>query len=348
MRADALAWAGGQTAKKRASKETLNHRALIERVSGLDVYAHTAEAFHRAYAALGIDIVNRVPLENAPAPTSPAVVRPHPTHPDYDLSELGVYDTASRRCYPCRDPDEVWDLRAQDIRYSDLVTPVPHPCTARDIRAREQSLGQAGLYYPTLYTTLFMWPVEVFGWEVFMIAATEDPERFHEQILKPCALHSREIVEEIVRGSDSPLVFVHDDLCDARGPVFRPDWCEKFIFPHYAEILAPARAAGRRVILVADGNLSAFLPRLRELGFDGLMFESPATPLEAVLAAFDRPDHLLIGGIETVKLTMGSPAAIWRSRQNFARLKIGPRPMKIFLKIAACFWIKFIATPVRY
>jgi hypothetical protein len=161
-----------------------------------------------------------------------------------------------------------------------------------------------------LYTTLFMWPVEVFGWEVFMTAAMEDPERFHEQILNPFAIHSREIVEEITRGSHSPLIFVHDDLCDARGPIFRPDWYESFIFPHYAEILAPARHAGRRVILVADGNLSALLPRLLELGFDGLMFESPATPLDSVLATFTRPDDLLVGGIETVKLTMGSPSDI--------------------------------------
>ena len=63
MRADALAWAGGQTAKKRASKETLNHRALIERVSGLDVYAHTAEAFHRAYAN-AVPILSQAVIES--------------------------------------------------------------------------------------------------------------------------------------------------------------------------------------------------------------------------------------------------------------------------------------------
>lgn len=310
MKADALAWAAGRHAAKRVSKETLNHRGLIERVSGLDVYTDTREAFLRAYGALGIDIVNRVPLKNAPAPTLPGSVRPHPENPDYDLSALGVYDTASRRRYACRDADEVWAFDTRRVGYSDLVTPAPHPCAAQDIRARERALGDVGLYYAMLYTTLFMWPVEVFGWEVFMTAAMEDPGRFHEQILRPFAAQSREIVAGIVRGSDSPLVFVHDDLCDARGPVFRPDWYESYIFPHYAGILSPAREAGRRVVLVADGNLSALLPRLPELGFDGLMFESPATPLEDVLAAFNRPDHILIGGIETARLTMGTPSQI--------------------------------------
>jgi uroporphyrinogen-III decarboxylase len=61
---------------------------------------------------------------------------------------------------------------------------------------------------------------------------------------------------------------------------------------------------------VADGNLTTFLPRLVQNGFDGLMFENPATPFDEILKAFNRPDHLLIGGIETVKLTLGTPAEI--------------------------------------
>lgn len=325
MKADALAWAAGRPSGKRVSKETLNHRGLIESITGLDVYVRTAEAYARAYEALGIDIVNRVPLENAPAPTPAGTVRPHPDRPEYDLSHLGVFDTACRRKYACRDADDVWTFDACRVRYADLVTPVPHPCTRGDIRSRESALGDAGLYYPMLYTTLFMWPVEVFGWEVFMTAAMDNPQRFHDTILVPFAAQSRDIVAEIVRGSDSPLVFVHDDLCDARGPVFRPDWYERFIFPHYADILAPARAAGRRVVLVADGNLSALLPRLAEMDFDGLMFESPATPLETVLAAFDHPGHLLIGGIETAKLTMGTPQEVAAMVRNVFD-KIADRP----------------------
>ncbi len=320
MKDDVLAWASRRPATKRVSKETLNHRGLIEFVSGLDVYRQTAEAYRRAYEALGIDLVNRVPTENAPAPTPEGSARPHPARPDYDLAPLGVYDTACRRRYPCRDADDVWTFDASRVRYADLVTPVPHPCDARDIAIREKELGDIGLYYPMLYTTLFMWPVELFGWEIFMTAAMEDPGRFHEQFLLPFARLSRERVAEIVRGSDSPLLFVHDDLCDARGPVFPPDWYERYIFPHYAEILAPARAAGRRVVLVADGNLTAFLPRLRELGFDGLMFESPATPLETILSIFDRPGHLLIGGVETATLTFGTPAEVADSVRRVAAL----------------------------
>jgi hypothetical protein len=310
MKKDVINWAAGCAGTKRISKETLNHRELIERVSGLDVYRNTAEAYRRAYQALGIDLINRVPLENAPPPVSSGTTCPHPEHPDYEISPLGVYDTAARMRGACRDADDVWSFDMQQLCYTDLITPVPHPCDAKDICTRETAGGDIGQYYPMLYTTLFMWPVEVFGWEIFMTAAFEDPDRFFDHVLRPCISKSRALVAEMVKGSSSPVIFVHDDLCDARGPVFPPGWYDEYIFPHYAQILEPARAAGRKVVLVADGNLTAFLPRLVQTGFDGLMFENPATPLDEILKTFDRPEHLLIGGIETVKLTMGTPDEI--------------------------------------
>jgi hypothetical protein len=325
MKNHVLNWAAGRVAAKRISKETLNHRELIERVSGLDVYQNTAEAYHRAYQALGIDLINRVPLENTPAPVPAGTTRPHPMNPDYELSPLGVYDTAARMRGACAEADDVFDFDMEGLAYTDLITPVPHPCDAADIQRREAALGEVGQYYPMLYTTLFMWPVETFGWEIFMTAAFEDPEHFFDHVIKPCIAKSKALVAEMVKGSSSPVIFVHDDLCDARGPVFPPDWYDEYIFPNYAQILAPARAAGRKVVLVADGNLTAFLPRMLQAGFDGLMFENPATPLDEILKVFDRPDHLLIGGIETVKLTMGTPAEI-REMVLAVHEKIAGRP----------------------
>lgn len=307
MKDDAKRWMKGLPAHKPVSKETLNHPKLVEMVSGLDVYENTPEAFLRAYEALGIDLVNRVPTENAPVATEPKTSRPHPTHPDYALSPLGIYDTAARMRHPCADPDEIWDFKMGSTEYADLVTPVPHSCSPADIAVREKALGGIGAYYPMLYTTLFMWPVEVFGWEVFMVAAMEDPERFFGHILKPCIGKSKAIVAGMAEGSSNEAIFVHDDLCDARGPVFPPDWYEAFIFPAYESILEPARRLGKKVVLVVDGNIAALLPRLRALGFDGLMFENPATPLDAIFGAFDRPDDLLIGGMDTVALTNGDP-----------------------------------------
>ena len=319
MRQSVLEWADGKATGKIAAKETLNHRELIERVSGLDVYTHTAEAYQLAYQALGIDIINRVPLENAPPPTPPGETQPHP-HLPYRRSALGVYDTVMRHTYACLTPEQVWSLDVAGLRYDDLLTPVPHTCHTDDIRAREHAIGDIGLYYPMLYTTLFMWAVEVLGWEVFMLAATLDPERFHEHFLVPCARKSQALVRELAHASDSPFVFVHDDLASATGPMFRPAWYKRYIFPHYPEIFGEAKRLGKKIIFVADGNMKVFLPQLIEAGVDGLMFETPATPLDAVVEHFGVSGKFLIGGIDTRVLTFGTGIEVRQMVRDLERV----------------------------
>jgi len=270
------------------------------------VYKNTPEAYRRAYKALGIDIINRAPTENAPAPTPVGEVRTHPNG-RCKYSHLGVYDTMACHKFPCKDVDDVWAMDVEALEYDWEYNIMPHSAEPGDTRLRNETLGEVGLYYPLLYTTLFMWGVQILGWEIFMMAAALEPDRFYEHFLVPCARKSRKIVEGIA-STDSPLVFVHDDLASGSGPVFAPDWYEKYIFPLYPQILAPARERGKRVVLVIDGDVSHFLPRLIELGFDGIQFENPATPMDNILKHFG--DRLMIGGVKTGTLTSGTPEEI--------------------------------------
>ena len=306
MKQDVLKWADGQQVNTCIRKETLNHAGLIEKITGMDVYQQTAEAYLQVYNLLGIDIINRVPMENAPAPTPAGQTRIHPALP-YRQAPLGVYDTVMRHTYPCKSVKEVWALDMEQIRYEDLMTPVPHPCKSEDIALRDRAIGNIGLYYPMLYTTLFMWAVEVLGWEIFLLAAFSEPDRFHTHFLLPCIEKSKSIIAEILKGSESPFLFVHDDLASRDGPMFPPSWYDDYIFPHYPEIWAKAKQQGRKIIFVADGNMSHFLPKLVQAGVDGIMFENPATPVESVIEHFGSPGQFMIGGVDTHILTTGSP-----------------------------------------
>ncbi len=317
MKQDVLDWAAGRTPAKIISKETLNHRGIIELVSGLDVYQNTPEAYRRAYQAMGIDIINRVPLENAPQPTPPGEMRKHPSRP-YNLSHLGVYDTVACHTYMCQSPDEAYEISPDALRYEDLLVPVPHGCEPEDIRARDEAIGDVGLYYPLLYTTLFMWGVEALGWEYFMLAGAMDPDLFHEKFLLPCKQRSLDLIRGMVDAQDSPLVFLHDDLVTAGGPVFNPDWYDRYIFPHYRDLFAYPRSRGRSIIFVADGDMTVFLERLVEAGVDGIMYENPATNLDAIEDVFAREGLFFIGGVETVKLTRGAPDEVRRMVLNLA------------------------------
>ena len=87
--------------------------------------------------------------------------------------------------------------------------------------------------------------------------------------------------------------------------MFHPDWYEKYIFPKYERLWEPAKKAGKKVILVADGNMGSFLSDLRETGIDGVVFENPATDFDLILKHFS--DKIIIGGIDAKLLTFQKP-----------------------------------------
>jgi len=306
MKKDVLLWSEGKSGEKLISKETLNHRLLVKLVSGMNVYTNTREAFLAAYEALGIDIINRVPVENAPMPSEEGITRRHP-HLPYSYSRLGIYDTVMCNDYPLKGLDEVYNLDFNSVEYSDLLVPVPHSCDPADIRMRQDALGDTGLYYPMLYTTLFMWGVEYLGYELFFEAALTNPDKFNEKFILPAAKKSAGIVEQMAEASESPFIYLHDDLASASGPLFAPEWYDEYIFPHYLKIFEPAKRKGKKIVFVADGNMDSFLERLTDCGVDGIMFENPATNLDKVIEVFSTPGRFLIGGIDTKKLSFGTP-----------------------------------------
>ncbi|RKX77122.1 MAG: hypothetical protein DRP87_10020 [Spirochaetes bacterium] len=290
---------------KKPSKETLNHPALIHLASGLDPYTQTPRAFMEAYKSLGIDIVNRVPEENAPPSLKPGEVRDLPN--GYKESYLGLYNTVARYKYPFINVEEFWNKGEIDPDYNELITPVPHRLDKEELQRKSAVLGDIGLYYYMFYTTLFMWGVEYLGWEVFLEAAAMDPDGFDDKFLKPVLEKTRKYIS-ILTDLDTPFVFCHDDLADSRGPVFRPSWYEKYIFPKYRVLWDDIKKKGKKIIFVADGNMGKLLSPLRESGVDGVMLENPATDFDLILEYFS--DRIIIGGVETGILLRGTKSEI--------------------------------------
>jgi hypothetical protein len=318
MKRDVLALAEGRSTGKRPSKETLNSAQLIRLASGLDPYECTATAYREAYRSLGIDLVNRVPAENAPPPLALGEVRD--VGGGYAEAGLGLYNTISRQSYPFATVEEFWQTPRLELSYPDLRTPVPHPLDPMDIRRRTKLLGEVGLYYCMLYTTLFMWGVEYLGWEVFLLAAAMDPEGFDEKFLQPAFAASLALIEQLA-AVDCPFVFCHDDLADARGPIFAPAWYERYILPRYEALWEPVRRRGKKLVFVADGNMEPFLADLRRAGADGVMLENPATDFRRILEVFG--DRIVIGGVETGLLTRGTPEEVRTHVQEVDRLTAG-------------------------
>lgn len=297
---------------KRLSKETLNNAALVQYVSGLDPWKEAPRAYSIAYERLGIDLINRVPLEPAPEPVKAPVLRAD----GYYESPLGIYDTYSRHVYPYEDADELLNGPEVELDYARLITPVPHPVDVEDAIARQVALGETGIYYPMLYTTLFMWGVEWLGWETFMISVMQDVEAFDRKFLVPAYMQTERLVDRLLK-CPCPFVVLHDDLADAKGPVFPPWFYNEYIFPRYVELFAHVHEQGKQIIFVADGNMDNFLIDLKRAGADGIMPETPATDLDKVIDVFG--DGWIIGGVDTRVLTFGAPDDIFNMVNKVAK-----------------------------
>lgn len=323
MKEDVLAWSRLEKVSKLPSKETLNHPELVRWASGLDPYENTKAAYLAAYRNLEIDIINRVPLENAPPPTPCKEVRDLGN--GYTASYLGIYDTVSRNTFPFDDCEELLNS-SFELDYSSLTTPVPHEISLADIKMRQEALGDTGLYYAMYYTTLFMWAVEYLGWEVFLTAAALEPEDFYKKFILKAYKVSKNMVDILCK-AESPFVFLHDDLANGSGPMLNPDWYKRYIFPLYEELFCRIHRAGKKLIFVADGNMEAFLPSLRALGVDGVMLENPATGFDTILKYFS--DRLIIGGMETQTLTFEKPDIVYNKTAKLLQHTRGVRGFAI-------------------
>ena len=141
------------------------------------------------------------------------------------------------------------------------------------------------------------------------MAAATDPERFERVLWEPWARVSRKQFEALA-AIDEEVIFCHDDIAMTSGPVFRPDFYEKYIFSRYEWIMQPVLDAGKKVVFVSDGNIEVFLDRLLQLPISGIMFENPATPFERVLETWGAAQRGFIGGISTSILTLGTPEEV--------------------------------------
>jgi hypothetical protein len=166
--------------------------------------------------------------------------------------------------------------------------------------------GDRAVMYDLYYTTLFMWPIETFGWEPFLMAAASQPDRFDAALWEPWSHVSRKHFQALA-ATDEEVIFCHDDIAIGSGPVFGLDFYERHVFSRYEWIMEPVVQAGKKLVFVSDGDLGLFLERLLDFPIAGIMFENPITSFERVLETWGEAGRGFIGGVSTKLLTFGTP-----------------------------------------
>lgn len=129
----------------------------------------------------------------------------------------------------------------------------------------------------SFYNTTFMWPLLTFGWEMFMSCCLD--ERF-ERIMDEFAVINRRVFTAICKTSAN-FVICHDDITTSRGPVCSPAWMHKYVYPRYEEYFGMAKAAGKKIIFMADGNVDQVIDNVMACGACGVISE-PYTDYRAI------------------------------------------------------------------
>lgn len=183
----------------------------------------------------------------------------------------------------------------------------------KKLDATRAMVGERGLVTVGFYNTLFMWPLLTFGWELYLQMIGLYPEEL-KRLLAAFAERSRKAFQALAM-TDAEVVTSHDDICFQAGPAANPKWLRENIYPYYEEFWGCLNAAGKKVVMICDGNVDMVVDDVFACGADGMRTE-PYTDWDAMMAA--HPDKIYVGDGDNRILSTEDPVAIDRMTKKMA------------------------------
>ena len=159
-----------------------------------------------------------------------------------------------------------------------------------------------GVNMTGIYVTFMSGFIDLFGWEMLLLAAGTDPARFGEMGNRYASWIQQ--FYDALAEADVPVVMMHDDIVWSSGPVLRPAWYREFVFPNYRKYVSPLLESGKRVMFCSDGDFTAFIDDIAAVGVHGFVFE-PMTDLEAIVERYGQT-HAIVGNVDTRVLLSGT------------------------------------------
>lgn len=206
---------------------------------------------------------------------------------------------------PFEDPEDAIDFQPMEVygrqEHRKLVEDFN-----RDYRLRCQQVPDA-VNTTGVYITLVSGLLEIFGWDILLMALGMDPEGFGETANRYAEWMQQYF--DALADCESPVVKVHDDIVWTSGPFVRPEWYRKHVFPNYKKFFAPLREAGKKIIFTSDGNYTQFVDDIADCGVSGFVLE-PTTDMKYVAEKYGKT-HAFIGNADTRILLNGSKEEIY-------------------------------------
>ncbi len=243
-----------------------------------------------------------------------------PLHTDMGHAEYAADGVDRRNTISCpfKDPEEVlaFDPAAaygmHDPMGSDFSKSFGTASHETVVNAFEKHYRQNcedrpfGVNMTGTYITLMSGMIEIFGWDMLLMAAGTDLKAFGELMNRYANWVQRYF--NALADSDVPVVMIHDDMVWTSGPFLRPDWYREYLFPNLKKLLTPLREAGKVIAFTCDGNYTAFIDDIADAGVSGFVME-PSTDMAYIAEKYGKT-HFFIGNADTRILLSGTKAQI--------------------------------------
>jgi hypothetical protein len=171
---------------------------------------------------------------------------------------------------------------------------------------------------PMHYGTLISRATIEFGWELFLMAAALEPERFG-RILDRFGEASLAVARGWAQTSGVELMTIHDDIAGTRGVLMSPNWMREYVFPWYRRIFAEIHDRGKRVLYVSDGNYAPVLEDILATNPDGLYVETTSMDPGDFMRRAGK-DKLFLIKTDSRNIDCGSPEDIYRELKKLHEL----------------------------
>ena len=282
------------------NQEWIDHPAFIKKMTGIDPFEYPTEAVLEILKILDVDWYVGIP-EKARKFSEGETSR---IEEGIHYTEWGFTGSQWEDEHVFEDIEEVLDYNPlEDIEGKVRISTKEYrQSRINDMVKGQKLVGDSTLITGLYYTTLFQCFIMAFGWELFLVTARLEPERFKKTIELFTQFSIRN-VEEWMKESPE-VMFCHDDLSLSRGLVFPKEWYLENIFPNYEKIFEPIKKAGTKIIFVSDGNYSELIGELFAVGVDGLIVDN-YVDMETVIEKYGNT-KVICGNADSRILTEGT------------------------------------------
>lgn len=217
----------------------------------------------------------------------------------------GGTDYSNKISCPFTEPEEVlafdpWEAYGKKDK-STLVRDFEN-----DYKAKCQYMPDA-VNMTGIYVSCISGLIEIFGWEMLLLAAGTDPVKFGGMTDRYASWIQQYF--DALADSNVPVIMMHDDIVWTEGAIFHPDWYRKYVFPNYRKLFAPILERGKKIIFTSDGCYTEFIDDIAATGVHGFVME-PLTDMKYIAEKYGKT-HVFIGNADTRVLLAGGKDDIY-------------------------------------